>query len=490
MRRWEVRAVAVLSAALVSVAACSRSDLELDRPSAQPGDGPPPSSAPPPEPPAGEPVVGADGVGDPYYPQLGNGGYDVARYDLALEWLSATSSLDATATIDLTPAVDLDSFNLDLVGLEVERVGIDGADAPFRRSGRELIVDPAAVLPADVPVVVEVDYRGKPEPIAFGTDFFEVGWQTDGRDAFVVSEPAGAATWFPANDHPTDKARFRFEITVPGDLGVVANGLGRGVEQTADGRRTFVYESDDLMATYLASVVIGDLVFDEATGPDGLPLRSAYPVRLADAAREDFADIGEMLVVFTEWFGTYPFEVYGHVVVDEILGFALENQTLSLFGSDLVTGAGSIDVIVAHELAHQWFGNAVSPATWKDIWLNEGFATYAEWIWEQESGGRSIVESATAAHAVADFGVPPGDPGPEELFQPTVYIRGALVLHALAVEIGDDAFRRLLPAWASRHDDSTASTADLIALAEEVSGQELDELFDRWLYGVELPPLP
>ena len=488
MRRGTVRAVATLAVALLAVAACGRSDLELGRSADAPGAAPPPTSAP--DAPAVTPVRGADGVGDPYYPQLGNGGYDVAAYDLEIEWLPDSSSVDATATIDLTPDLDLSSFNLDLAGLEVERIGIDGVEAAFRRTRRELTVTPAEILRADVPVVVEVDYGGVPRPIDVGTDFFEVGWQTDGRDAFVVSEPAGAATWFPANDHPTDKARFRFRITVPGDLGVVANGLAKGVEEAPDGRRTWVYESGDLMATYLASVVIGDLVFDEATGPAGLPLRSAYPTRLADAARADFADIETMLAVFTEWFGTYPFEVYGHVVVDEILGFALENQTLSLFGSDLVTGAGSIDAIVAHELAHQWFGNAVSPATWRDIWLNEGFATYAEWIWEQESGGRSVVESATAAHAIADFGVPPGDPGPDELFQPTVYIRGALVLHALAQEVGDDAFRRLLPAWASRHDDSAASTDDFIALAEEVSGQELDDLFDRWLYGVELPPLP
>ena len=485
MHRWRTRLLAALLAA-ATVAGCARSDVELERAT-------PPSTPGAPTPTTGRspaPVAGAAGVGDPYYPGLGNGGYDVRAYDLAIEWFPDTASVDATARITLVPLVDLSAFNLDLVGLEVTAVAVSGAEAGVTRSDRELTVTPPEVLREGTETLVEVRYRGSPQPVRVGTDAFEVGWHTDGRDAFVVSEPAGAATWFPSNDHPTDKARFRFEITAPGDLAVAANGVDRTVTERPDGRRTWVYESNDLMATYLASVVIGDLVFDRASAPTGLPLRSAYPVRLADAARTDFADVGEMVAVFEEWFGPYPFEVYGHVVADEVLGFALENQTLSLFGSDLVTGAGAIDRIVAHELAHQWFGNAVSPSTWRDIWLNEGFATYAEWVWEQERGGSSIADSAAATHAVSDFGVPPGDPGPDELFQPTVYLRGALVLHAVSVAIGDDAFRTLLREWPARHDDSAASTADFVRLAEEVGGQELDDLFDQWLHGSALPPLP
>ncbi len=439
--------------------------------------------------PGTEGAPGADGAGDPYYPELGNGGYDVATYDLVVEWLADAGTIDATATIDLTATQDLSSLNLDLVGLDVEQIAVDDQEASFRRDGRELTIDlPEVLLDGDHASVV-VDYSGTPETVRVGTDLFGVGWQTDGRDAYVVSEPAGAATWFPANDHPTDKATFRFEITVPADLEVVANGLRVSNEVNGD-RQTWVYEASDLMATYLASIVIGDLTFHESTSPTGVPIRDAYPPRLADAARIDFGSTGEMLGVFEDWFGPYPFEVYGQVVVDEVLGFALENQTLSMFGSDLVTGLGLIDQIVAHELAHQWYGNAVSPATWQDIWLNEGFATYGEWIWAEASGGRTIAESAAATHAEADFGVAPGDPGPEELFQPTVYLRGGLVLHALRVDIGDEAFRTVLREWARRFDDATAATADFQDLAEEVSGTDLDGLFDAWVYGDGLPPLP
>ncbi len=477
---------AVLVAGSVS---CRSSDLALEGPTTSTTSPPTTSEARSTTEPSAW-IAGAPGVGDPYFPELGNGGYDVASYHIDLEWLPDGGTIDATTTLTLTPTVDLDTFNLDLVGLEVSSVTVIGEETPFARAGRELTIDPAPVLVAGEPVGVTVSYRGTPQPISLGSDVFGAGWQTDGRDAYVVSEPAGAATWFPANDHPTDKALFSFELTVPADLVAIANGVLVDERTEPDGRRTSLWRASDPMATYLASIVVGDLVIETGTAPTGLPLRDAYPSRDAGAARELFARTGEMVATFEEWFGPYPFEVYGHVVVDEPLGFALENQTLSLFGTDLLGSGGAGERTVAHELAHQWFGNSVSPATWQEIWLNEGFATYAEWIWLQEAYDQPIATSAERAHAAADFGVAPSDPGNEELFQPTVYVRGGLAVHALSVAMGDGPFRELLQEWPLRHRHSNATTEDLRSLAEELSGQDLGPVFDAWVHGTALPPFP
>lgn len=480
----------VLAALAVGTVSCRTSDVAFDGPTttvstATTTSSPTSTTA---VPPAG--VAGASGVGDEYFPELGNGGYDVASYLIDLEWLPDEGAISATTTIELTPTVALDTFNLDLVGLDVTAVTVSGEPAPTVRTGRELTIDPVPVLPVGVPVTVAVTYGGMPQPISLGSEIFGAGWQTDGRGAYVASEPAGAATWFPANDHPTDKALFTFEVTVPAGQVAVASGVLVEERTEADGRRTWRWQASDPMATYLASMVVGDFVIERGAAPTGLPLRDAYPPGVTDQARALFARTGEMIVTFEEWFGPYPFEVYGHVVVDEALGYALENQTLSLFGTDLLGSGEGGERTVAHELSHQWFGNAVSVASWQDIWLNEGFATYAEWIWLQEAYGKPIAESAEQAHAGADFGVAPGDPGNEELFQPTVYRRGGLALHALSVAMGDEAFRALLREWPRRHLDSAASTADLRALAEELSGQDLGALFEEWVYGTALPPFP
>jgi aminopeptidase N len=417
--------------------------------------------------------------------RTGNGGYDVDHYALDLAWDPARQHLDGVTTIDAVATQTLASFSLDLIGLDVVAVEVDGAPARWeRRDDHELVVAPAHGLPEEATFRTVVRYDGTPVVIA-GAEPIDPGFRTDGREVHVASEPVGAATFFPSNDHPTDKASYEIRVTVPDALDVAANGLLR--ETIADdgaGTETWVFEAPDPMATYLVQVVVANLRFEDLRGPAGLPIRNAYDADLAADVGAGFERQGEMIDFFDDLFGPYPFAAYGVVVVDEDLGFALETQTLSLFGSNTPG-----EPTVAHELAHQWFGDHVSLGSLRDIWLNEGFATYAQWLWQEHRGDGTIDEIAAAWAGVPGLDVPPADPGASGLFHSTVYVRGALTLHVLRHELDDDAFFELLRTWVDRYGGGSATTADFEALAEEVAGRDLHALFEAWLHGSELPTL-
>ncbi len=433
--------------------------------------------------------AGAPGVGDPYFEGLGNSGYDVDHYTLELTWLADDGRLEGLAIIEATSTQDLSRFNLDLSGLQVQEVQVDGTVAVVEHIGRELVITPAVGITKGASFTTEVTYTGRPRPISEGTALFDVGWQTDGREAFVVSEPSGAATFFPANDHPTDKATYTLVVTAPEDQVVAASGLLVDEVDGGDGTRTWTYEASDLMASYLLQIAIGDYELIDAGEVNGVTVRHAFHRSLVDQATEASAGTIEMLELLEELYGPYPFEAYGVLAVDEALGFALETQTLTIIGSDVASQGRGADQLLLHELAHQWVGNAVSPASWMDVWLNEGFATYSEWLWLERTGKADAAEVARSYQGRAGLDLPPGDPGAHELFSDTVYLRGALTLQALREEIGSGPFFELLRAWVATHDDSAASTQDLIDLSEELSGHDLDALFKEWLYADRLPSL-
>ena len=429
---------------------------------------------------------GAPGVGDPYFPGAGNGGYDVDHYVLALTWDPEARRLDGVATIEATAATQgLSRFSLDLVGLEVTDVTVDGAPAAWERDGRELVITPDGTVAAGAGFTAVVAYGGSPEAVA-GPAPLDPGFIVeDDGEVHVAAEPIGAATFLPSNDHPSDKATFEIRVTVPEGLDVAANGVLRRTQPgDRPGTETWVYDVADPMATYLVQVVVADLRVEELTGPGGLPIRNVYDADLGTAVGAAIGRQGDMIGFFEDQFGPYPFATYGAAVVDQALGFALETQTLSLFGPDTAS-----EPVVAHELAHQWFGNHVSPASWQDIWLNEGFATYAEWLWAEHAGATTVDDAAAEAAGIPGLDHPPADPGADALFRGSVYMRGGLTLHVLRRTVGDDAFFDLLRTWLDRYGGSSASTADFEALAAEVGGQDVRPLLDAWLRSPRLPRL-
>jgi aminopeptidase N len=435
----------------------------------------------------GEP--GAEGVGDPYYPGLGNGGFDVEHYTLDLTWLADQGVLEGVTTIEATATQDLSRFNLDLAGLDVRGATVAGEEAEVAHDGRELVIDPAEDIAEGSEFTTVITYDGTPTPIREGTEIFDLGWQTDGREAFVVSEPSGAQTFFPVSDHPTDKATYTIRVTAPEDQTVAANGLLAGENDTGHGTRSWTYEATDPMASYLVQIAIGDYELVDGGKVGDVTIRHALHRSLADGAADTVEGTADMITLLDDAYGPFPFEAYGLLAVDEALGFALETQTLTIIGSDIAGAGRSADQILLHELAHQWVGDTVSPSTWKDIWLNEGFATYAEWLWLERTDRRSAADSARQYEGATELDAPPGDPGPEELFANTVYIRGGMTLQALREEVGDDAFFQILRDWVDGHRYRTGSTEDFIALSEQISGADLDDLFQRWLYEEGLPDL-
>ena len=446
--------------------------------------------------PDGEAKPGAAGIGDSLYPEFGNGGYDVEHYTLDLTVKDvATSDLDGVTTIAARATQNLSSFNLDFMGFEITTIVINGQPADYKRNKRELTITPATPLAEKEAFTVEVHYQGAPGERS-GVALPQTGWITFDGGSFVLSEPDGAASFYPVNDHPLDKASYTFRVTVPEPFEVAANGV---LTETIDNgsTTTFLFEERDPMASYLATVDIAEFDLETSKAENGIPIRNYYSSSLPEDVRKPFQRQGEMLVYFSDIFGPYPFEVYGALVMDTNFGAALENQTMSIFGRDMIDTehVEGTEQVVAHEMAHQWFGDSVSLADWRDIWLNESFATYSQALWLEHTRGKRALDNWIKGvygfvRENRESMSPPGKPPAHELFNAGVYYWGALALHALRLEVGDEKFFEILKTYQKRFEDGNVRTADFIAVAQEVSGKELNAFFDSWLYSEDLAPIP
>ncbi|WP_181806554.1 M1 family metallopeptidase [Streptomyces shenzhenensis] len=430
--------------------------------------------------PASASTIGAAGAGDPYFPLSGNGGFHVSHYDLTLGYDTSSRHLDGEAVLTARAIQRLTRFDLDLSGLKVTRVTIDGRSARFSRSGQELVVTPARALAKGQDFRVTVAYNGTPRQVT-DPDGSPDGWIRTDDGAFVAGEPQGAMTWFPANSHPKDKSSYDFTITVPKGRTAVANGVLLG-QHTSGGRTTFRWRQPEPMAAYLATATVGKFTVQQYTTRDGIKVYNAVDPREASGSAAVLKKLPSVLEWESKLLGPYPFRSAGSIVDHAPnVGYALETQGRPLYDSapDLTT--------LVHENAHQWFGDSVSLNAWKDIWLNEGFATYVEWLYSEQHGGDSAQKTFDALYAkpASDelWAYPPGDPGSgKNIFGTPVYARGAMALHELRKTVGDPVFFRILRAWASQHRYGHGTTAEFVRLAEGQSGMDLGSLFQTWLY--------
>jgi aminopeptidase N len=439
------------------------------------------------------PVAGASGAGDPFFPQAGNGGYDAIHYSLAIDYDPApVNRLSGRATVVAWTTETLSRFNLDLRdSLTVTRVTVNGRAATFAHAGQELSITPRRRLRSGRPFVTTVAYGGSPQAIT-DPDGSADGWIPTDDGAFVAGEPQGAPSWFPVNDTPRDKATYDIAVTLPAGRTAMGNGL-LVARHDHGSRTTSRWFERKPMAPYLVTATNG--IFETRSNLGGLPTFDAVDpntrVRRADPpnpalAWERLAPEREIVHFFAGLYGPYPFESIGGIVDwAPDVGYALESQTRVNY--DRIPSAST----VVHEIAHQWFGNAVTLERWPDIWLHEGFATWSEWIYDERHDGPTAQERFDELYAIdpaTDEGkdlwvTPPAAlPGPEVMFSTPVYDRGAMTLQALRQRVGDDTFFRILRAWYRQHRFGNATTGDFIALAQRRSGLDLRGFFDAWLF--------
>lgn len=448
----------------------------------------------------GAPVAGADGIGDPYYPTAGNGGYQVESYDVTLTYRPEDNELTATTvvTAEVTEPDGLTAFNLDLqptmtvTAATVETGSGVGQAGPagYTHTGAELTLTPAAPLEPGSRFVATIDYGGSPDVIAGGTSGLgDGGWyRTSGGGAIAAGEPFSASAYFPVNEHPSDPATFRFTITVPEGWDAAAAGdrVTGSLPAAPAGMHTVRYEQPVPVPAFLTTVIVDRLTFVEDSS-GAVPILNVFTqagLRAADLARRT----PQVLQVLADRFGPYPFASYGGIYTGESLSFALETVGRPVY-ADWV----DLDTLI-HETAHQWFGNAVPIASWSDICLAECFASYAPWLYAEQVGSVNLDEMfrrevARRAGQEDFWRIPLVDMGPGNEFT-SVYRRGPLALHALRLEIGAAAFDALLRDWVADRRGLPSSFGQWSVAVDRAAGRDMTPFLDAWFRGTAVPPEP
>lgn len=432
---------------------------------------------------------GSSSIGDPYLPRLGSSDYDVQRYRIQLTLSPSQKSIYGTTTIDAQALVDnLSYIALDFAGYHVVQVRTEGSPTGFYRDEEKLWIELPRPLSAGALFSVAVVYQGAPAPYAspYAGAAGALGMHFVSDELiYTISEPDGAHHWFPSNDHPRDKALFHFELTVPTGYAAVAN--GRIVDITDSGQlpllsdsqgRTFTWEHNYPMATYLALVTVGRFEQIQSISNQGVPLNHFVTAEFRESFETMASVTGEAIDWMAQLLGPYPFETFGFAAVD-MPPAAMETQTLVLLSNQLIGQRTAV-----HEMAHMWFGNWVTVDSWSEMWLKEGFATYLTMMWESRGNPEMLAQKIANAQASVSQNGPPypiGNPPPQQLLSFNTYLKGALFIHTLRQEMGDEAFFTGVRKYLTRFGGKTASSGDFQSVMEAEAGRPLGDLFAEWL---------
>lgn len=466
---------------------------------------------------AAPPSPGPQSIGDSLFPTLGNGGYDAIAYDFNLTFgADPAGPVKSTVTLAATATQALSSFSLDYAGSGSGGVFVNGQPAKVVAQDGKLVITPKRALPARRPFVVTLQGFVTGPRAYDPNDETSTAFFAGPTGTAVAAQPANAHFAFPVNDHPLDKAAYTFRLTAPAGQSAVASGALID-KRTKKGQTTWTYLQRQPLAAELIQIAVGSYDIVDRGRLAGVKVRDVIPPSLRSRVEPAFARVGDHLQFVQGKLGRYPFDTYGSLLIDDNVGFALETQTLSLYGPewfiDPDTGEDHPpawwEPTLVHELAHQWWGDSVSPKDWSDIWINEGHATWYEASFAQREEEREpgyfqeylgVDDFEDAARVIYSLGDryraaygPVGAPrsgASEDLFSRQAYYGGFLVLYALRQEIGVAKFEKLEREYVTRYEGQSRGTDDFIALASKVAGRDLGPFLGRWLDDTTMPPMP
>jgi aminopeptidase N len=425
---------------------------------------------------------------DTVYPDVGDPGVDALHYDLHLSWDPRRENLTATETLLLRATRTADHLQLDLAHqLTVGHVWLDGHSVSFTHPGKDLVVD--APVTRDARHVLQLTYSGTPEPVVAPTDrgdFETTGWTTtDDGSVWTMQEPYGAYSWYAVNDHPSDKAFYDVTIDAPKAMVGVANGRLES-RRTVGDRTVTHWNLPEPAASYLITIAIGRYTETKDVGPHGLPISYWTPSDRPGLV-SGLRYTPKAIAYLEAKVGRYPFPTLGVLVVPS--NSAMETQSMVTLGMQSYNL--SRDVLV-HELAHQWYGDDVTPDDWSDLWMNEGMATYlaeANWTADHQPRGRASIlrDWSQVAPVLRGRYGPPADYAPGSFAEGNAYYIPGLMWDTIRQRLGDQTFWRLAARWPRSHRFTSQDRASLAAWWSDQSGQDLRPLFHQWLLGRSEP---